>query len=172
MMHELTSGFNAWEFLSEDEKDKFFKLKNIFLRHELYKGRTSKTEIFSFELFALIHWFLRDQRTIQYKCKIVGIAFLGPYICIHTNLLSSMLNRSKSSINDCLLKLGYKGMLQNEKTRSLLLMAIPSLHYDFAFFRQWSVRVATKECKYCFICPISHASFPDPDESDFRNERV
>lgn len=164
------SGVNAWEDLSIQEQNEFFILKRHFMTYKKPYVQNQRIEVFRHELLILLSFLDKNPRSKSSKSRLIGISFYGPFICMNTKLLNFFINRSKSSINSGLLQFGYKAIKDKVKTKNILINAIPSLASDSSFMRQWTVRCATKDSRFCFLSSTCKGPYDQIEDTDFQQE--
>lgn len=146
----------VWNSISQDDKSEFQRLKNKFHLGQKASSKDPRLVAFSNELHAIIRFIDRLNQDQEKRCIISGVAFAGPFICINTRQLRDFLGRCKSSINGSLQQLGYVAIKTKSKARSCLLAVMPSLVDDQNNFRQWTVRYASHDAKFCFVTKQRH----------------
>ena len=131
---------NYWSVLSQDDKDEFMRLRSTFQHGQKISSKDRRIVTFSKELNLLIRYLERSPENLEARCVLIGVCFVGPYVCVNTRQLKSYLCRCKSSINGALAKMGYStAPIKGDLSRGLV-MAIPFLKGNFAEQRMWTIR--------------------------------
>lgn len=150
MLGELVSGDNSWAELSQTDQIEFFALKKYFNTYKKPYGKDVRSQVFRRELFILLSYIDKDLSKRASKCKIIGISFLGPFICTNTSLLANFIGRSKSSINAGLQQLGLFAVKDKNICRQVLGITMPQLTGN-TFMKQWSVRAVSENSPFCYL---------------------
>ncbi|EAX89321.1 hypothetical protein TVAG_017700 [Trichomonas vaginalis G3] len=158
-MVESVSGDNPWETLSQLDQREFFSLKNYFSTYKKPYGKDIRSEVFRRELFILLSYIDKDMSKRSSKCKIIGISFVGPFVCTNTKLLSNFIGRSKSSINAGLQQIGFYAVKDKKICRQVLGITMPTLTGN-TYMKQWSVRAVSDNAKFCFLTRFVHPETP------------
>lgn len=160
----------VWNSVPQEDKNEFQRLKAAFHLAQKTSSKDPRLVAFSNELHTIIGFIDRSNRGHEGRCIISGVAFAGPFICINTRQLRDFLGRCKSSINGSLQQLGYVAIKTKSKARSCLLAVMPSLVDDQNNLRQWTVRYASHEAKFCFVTSVRHLQLPLITEDDLNDE--
>lgn len=154
-----------WNMLSLEDRGEYHRLKNQFnqMQRGAYKDR--KPNNFVNDIIALIGYINRSESKKQERSLMVGLAFSGPYICVNTRQLKSVVGRCKSSINGSFQQLNYTALKTKQKAKECIQSLFPSYTGDTGTLRQWTVRCVTDECQFCFYSP-SRVYTPKNDEQN------
>lgn len=176
----MSGGFRAqeislppvyWNRLSQEEKSEFQKLRAHFHQAQKVSSKDPRLISFSNELQKVLHFLEESPVTREPRTILVGVAFAGPFICVNTRQLKSFLGRCKSSINGSFQQLGYVALRTKSKARSCVLSILPALSNDLNLLRQWTVRYASCEAKFCFLSSINRSTLPQITEDDLNEDK-
>jgi hypothetical protein len=127
----------------------YLRLRAVFL--EEWKGpvKSRRPSSFAQDLYTVLGFIERSQLGDEDRSILAGIAFAGPYICVNVCHLKTFIGRCKSSINSGFQTLGYSSL--KVKVNEYLTAVLPSLHQDAGTLRQWTVRAASADVRFCFL---------------------
>ena len=162
---------NYWSVLSQDDKDEFMRLRSTFQHGQKISSKDRRIVTFSKELNLLIRYLERSPENLEARCVLIGVCFVGPYVCVNTRQLKSYLCRCKSSINGSFQQLGYVALRTKAKARDCVTTALPSLQNNQNILRQWTVRYASEDIRVCFFMSFSHVNMPPIEEDDLYDEK-
>ena len=168
---EISLPQNYWSVLSQDDKDEFMRLRSTFQHGQKISSKDRRIVTFSKELNLLIRYLERSSENLEARCVLIGVCFVGPYVCVNTRQLKSFLCRCKSSINGSFQQLGYVALRTKAKARECVITALPSLQSNQNILRQWTVRYASEDIRVCFFMSFSHVGMPPIEEDDLYDEK-
>lgn len=168
---EISLPQNYWSVLSQDDKDEFMRLRSTFQHGQKISSKDRRIVTFSKELNLLIRYLERSTENLEARCVLIGVCFVGPYVCVNTRQLKSFLCRCKSSINGSFQQLGYVALRTKAKARECVITALPSLQSNQNILRQWTVRYASEDIRVCFFMSFSHVGMPPIEEDDLYDEK-
>lgn len=165
-MSEPVTGFNAWAALPTGDQSEFLQI--VMEIKQKQNSKNVSLDIFRNQIQTFIHFIDRDMNTRAFKSMLIGIAFIGPYMCTNTKIFATILGRSKSSINNSLKDIGYTA-IKNERVRQKILdITLPNITAQQA--KQWSVR-ATTSTALCFKTTFSSPFMPKLNSSYFSADK-
>jgi hypothetical protein len=102
--------------------------------------KNKRMEFFS-EVMAQIHFFcLRGDTSDWKRCLVCGILWTGNGVAINIRKLKLLLDKSKSSINGSLQRIGLKKLPKQKSNMNLMIRFFPLLESNFQELREWTVR--------------------------------
>ena len=107
--------------------------------------RLHRTEVFAESLDLLREFCERGDADEWKRYLVCGICWCGEFVGVNNQQLMAVLDRSKSTINDVFLKLGYKNITVNRGNESTLTDKIPYLRDHPEELRQWTIRMGKIE---------------------------
>jgi hypothetical protein len=147
---DLVASNCRWTNLSsDDDQREFLRLRGTFRGQSPAHVRDRRTVSFSQELVTLLQFIERSPIGCEERSLLVGVAFAGPFVCVNTRQLKTLIGRCKSSINGSFHQLGYYSV--KAKANNCLLSILPSLVKEAALMRQWTVRCASEESPFSFV---------------------
>jgi hypothetical protein len=159
-----------WSVLSQSDKNEFLRLRTKFDQDKRSIARDRRAVTFANELFTVLEYIDRSPDNMEARAVVAGVCFVGPIICVNTRQLKYLLCRCKSSINGILQELGYVGVRPKSKTRSCVLASMPSLERSAEILRQWSIRHASVDAKFCFLSRFPRPPMPLIMQDDLQHE--
>lgn len=156
-----------WDMLSAEDIREYWALCAAI--GALATGRnadTSKLGSFTAALSEICKYIEKSPQTKQIRAIVTGVCFAGPFICVNTKHLQKVMNRCKSSINNCFQHMGYLSIHTKGKSRSAVQAILPLLLDDSNAVRQWSARIVGTATPYCFISSFSWSDVPEVTISD------
>ncbi|OHS94914.1 hypothetical protein TRFO_38933 [Tritrichomonas foetus] len=159
-----------WNKLSSEDKIEFQKLRTNFHRSQKISSKDPRLVSFSNELHTILKFIEHDESGRENRTVLAGVAFAGPFICVNTRSLKSFLGRCKSSINGSFQQLGYVAIKTKSKARSCVLAILPTLINDQNILRQWTVRCASEDAKFCFATSLTSLQLPIINEDDLNDD--
>lgn len=153
------------------EKAEFLQLRDQFHQNQKVSLKDRRLASFSSELQAVLNFTEKSDDYRENKCILIGIAFAGPFICVNTRQLKTFLGRCKSSINGSLQQLGYVALRTKSKARNCVLSVLPALTNEANLLRQWSVRCASEDAKFCFISRFMPTNIPSITNEDLFDDK-
>lgn len=160
-----------WENMSVKEKQEFLQLRDQFHQNQKASMKDRRLVSFGNEMQMVLKYTEKSDTFRENKCILIGIAFAGPFICVNTRQLKTFLGRCKSSINGSFQQLGYVALRTKSKARNCVLSVLPSLSNEPNLLRQWSVRYASDDAKYCYISRFMPSQLPTITPEDLFEER-
>ena len=134
--------------LSESDKFRYQELRRRLSSSENRYNRNKRLETFH-EIIKQIEVFcIRNDEDDQIRCLVCGICWIKDGICVNTRQLRMLLNKSKSTINGSLQKIGYETVPAKGNDILQLIEAMPCLKTNFTEQRQWSIRKAKFQTDY------------------------
>lgn len=122
--------------------------------------RLHRTEVFAESLELLREFCERGDADEWKRYLVCGICWSGEFVGVNNQQLMAVLDRSKSTINDVFLKLGYKNITVNSGNESTLTEKIPYLGDRPEELRQWTIRV--NQIEKSTKTPTTKADTEDP----------
>lgn len=83
----------------------------------------------------------KENRSIQ-----CGLAYYNQCICVNIGILKNTLGKCKSTINNCLLQMGYTSIKSKSSANAILYEAMPSLKTS-SNVKKWTVRTKSSQYK-------------------------
>ena len=160
-----------WENMAVQDKIDFLKLRDSFHQNQKASVKDRRLISFSNEMEMILQFTEKNETYRENKCVLIGIAFAGPFICVNTRQLKTFLGRCKSSINGSFQQLGYIALRTKSKARNCVLSVLPSLSSESNLLRQWSVRCASEDAKFCYISHFMPKQLPQLAPEDLFDER-
>ena len=160
-----------WNALSQDDRCEFMRLRSNFRQGPKVTSKDFRIVTFSKELSIVIRYLERSPENAEARCVLVGVCFVGPYVCVNTRQLKTFLGRCKSSINGSFQQLGYVALKTKAKAKACVITALPSLQNNQSILRQWTVRYVSDDMKLCFFTSFSPVGMPAIVEGDLYDER-
>ncbi|OHT05588.1 hypothetical protein TRFO_26584 [Tritrichomonas foetus] len=159
-----------WSKLSQEDKNEFQRLRAHFHQSQKVSSKDPRLVSFSNELHSVLKFIERSEQGRECRTILTGVAFAGPFICVNTRLLKSFLGRCKSSINGSFQQLGYVAIKTKSKARSCVLAIMPTLINDQNILRQWTVRCASEDAKFCFVTSLVSLQLPVVTSDDLNED--
>ena len=159
-----------WSKLSQEDKLEFQRLRTNFHRSQKISSKDPRLVSFSNELHTILKFIEHSESGRECRTVLAGVAFAGPFICVNTRQLKSFLGRCKSSINGSFQQLGYVAIKTKSKARSCVLAILPSLVNDQNILRQWTVRWASDDAKFCFVTSLTSLQLPIINDDDLNED--
>ena len=126
-----------FEILSPDDKASYEQMQNYFFSSE---NRHNSIKTLN-AIFKQIKEFCQRNDEDEWKRYLVcGICWFDNFLAVNTRQLRFLIFRSKSSINESLMRLGYSSISINEEQKSMLIEKIPLLFINKGEIRKWSIR--------------------------------
>jgi hypothetical protein len=124
------------------EIEKFNAMLLVLERPEFRYNRFHTLDVF-FEMFNRIKGFVEaDPERMIVRGLACGILWNGLYVAVNTRRVGSLMNRSKSSINDKFARLGYPVVSVSKKNVFLGLCELPEVELS-----QWTIRKRIPEAE-------------------------
>lgn len=170
---EMTLPPQYWNAISQEDKNEFIHLRNNFHHGQKISSKDRRIITFSKELSIVLRYLERSEENREERCVLCGVCFVGPIVCVNTRQLKSFLSRCKSSINGSFQQLGFVALRTKAKARSCVLTALPSLQNHQSILRQWTVRYASDEARFCFVSSYSGLlrKMPEITQDDLFDEK-
>lgn len=159
-----------WNKLTQEDKTEFQKLRNHFHQSQKISSKDSRLVSFSNELHTVLKYIEHSEQGRECRTILTGVAFAGPFICVNTRQLKCFLGRCKSSINGSFQQLGYVAIKTKSKARACILAILPSLISDQNILRQWTVRCASEDAKFCFVTSLTSIQLPIVTNDDLNDD--
>lgn len=159
-----------WNKLTQEDKTEFQKLRNHFHQSQKISSKDSRLVSFSNELHTVLKFIEKSEQGRECRTILTGVAFAGPFICVNTRQLKCFLGRCKSSINGSFQQLGYVAIKTKSKARACILAILPSLISDQNILRQWTVRCASEDAKFCFVTSLTSIQLPIVTNDDLNED--
>lgn len=160
-----------WNALSQDDRTEFIQLRNNFHHGQKLSAKDRRIITFSKELHIVLHYLERSEENKEERCVLCGVCFVGPIVCVNTRQLKTFLSRCKSSINGSFQQLGFVALRTKAKARSCVLTALPSLQNHQNILRQWTVRYASEDARFCFVSSYRFLQMPEITPDDLFDEK-
>jgi hypothetical protein len=93
--------------LTVDDQREFLHLRCTFKAQTQVHRRDRRLISFSQDFLKLLDFIERSLIGYEDRSILTGLAFSGPYICVHTRQLKALIGRCKSSINGSFQQLRY-----------------------------------------------------------------
>lgn len=170
-MNDISLPPQYWNVLSQDDRCEFMRLKASFRQAPKVTSKDYRVVTFSKELSVVIRYLERSPENMEARCVLVGVCFVGPYVCVNTRQLKTFLGRCKSSINGSFQQLGYVALKTKAKAKACVITALPSLQNHQGILRQWTVRYVSEDMNLCFFTSFSPVGMPPIVEGDLYDER-
>lgn len=168
---DLDVPMSYWENMALKDKTEFIQLRDSFHQNQKTSVKDRRLVSFSNEMQMVLNFTEKNDTYRENKCILIGVAFAGPFICVNTRQLKTFLGRCKSSINGSFQQLGYVALRTKSKARNCVLSVLPSLSNESNLLRQWSVRCASEDAKFCYISKCMPAHLPEITAEDLFDER-
>lgn len=170
---EMSLPSQYWNAISQEDKNEFIHLRNNFHHGQKISSKDRRIITFSKELSIVLRYLERSEENREERCVLCGVCFVGPIVCVNTRQLKSFLSRCKSSINGSFQQLGFVALRTKAKARSCVLTALPSLQNHQSILRQWTVRYASDEARFCFVSSYSSLlrKMPEISPDDLFDEK-
>lgn len=147
-------------YISKEDIDEYTELvKTLSTPTRAAKPNEQKVIGFANALSEIAAYIENSTRNKEVRAALAGICFAGPYICVNTKQLQKLMNRCKSSINTSLQHLGYLSVQAKVKTRQCLADILPNLAKESSI-RQWTLRVAGPDARFCVVSSFPWANLP------------
>ena len=171
IMPEMNLPSQYWNAISQDDRNEFIRLRNSFHHGQKISSKDRRIITFSKELNIVLNYLERSDDNQEARCVLCGVCFVGPIVCVNTRQLKSFLSRCKSSINGSFQQLGFVALRTKAKARNCVLTALPSLQTHQNILRQWTVRYASDDAKFCFVSSYSNLPMPEITQDDLFDEK-
>ncbi|KAK8886472.1 hypothetical protein M9Y10_041935 [Tritrichomonas musculus] len=168
---EMNLPSQYWNAISQDDRNEFIHLRNNFHHGQKISSKDRRIITFSKELSIVLRYLERSDENREERCVLCGVCFVGPIVCVNTRQLKSFLSRCKSSINGSFQQLGFVALRTKAKARNCVLTALPSLQNHQSILRQWTVRYASDEARFCFVSSYSKLKMPEITPEDLFDEK-
>lgn len=159
-----------WESLTAHDQMEFERLREYFHKNQKSANKDRRLVIFSKELLEILKFIEKSEYGREIRTILVGVCFAGQFIGVNTRQLKGFLGRCKSSINGSFQQLGYVAVKTKSKARSCILSILPSLEKDQNILRQWTVRCASDDSRFCFITTLKLSNLPVISREDLNDE--
>ena len=159
-----------WGKLSQDDKNEFTRLRANFHQSQKMSSKDSRLVSFSNELHTVLKYIEHSEEGRECRTILTGVAFGRAFICVNTRQLKCFLGRCKSSINGSFQQLGYVAIKTKSKARACILAILPSLINDQNILRQWTVRFASDDAKFCYVTSLTSLVLPIVTNDDLNEE--
>ena len=159
-----------WNNLGQEDRVEFQRLRQHFHQNQKITTKDPRLICFSNELSAILKFIEHSAQGRENRTILAGVAFAGPFICVNTRQLKNFLGRCKSSINGSFQQLGYVALKTKSKARTCVLSLLPSLMNDQNTLRQWTVRWASNDAKFCFVTSLTNIQLPNITEDDLNDD--
>jgi len=168
---EMSLPNQYWGALSQEDRNEFIRLRASFHHGQKISSKDRRIVTFSKELTVVLKFLERSSENMENRCILAGVCFVGPIVCVNTRQLKAFLSRCKSSINGSFQQLGFVALRTKSKARNCVLTALPSLQNNQNILRQWTVRYASDETRFCFWSSFSRLEMPEITEDDLYDEK-
>lgn len=169
--NEVKMPCHHWRLLSTEDQSTFRQLHVHFLQQQKDHLKDRRNNSFFNDILCLMKYIdyssvRRDDRAI---C--VGLAFSGPFVCVNTQQLKTILGRCKSSINNSFQQIGYDAVKNKSKSKEAVLAIIPSLIAEQSTLRKWTVRCASESATCCFYSYYQTPQLPFISDEDLYDDK-
>ncbi|OHS96984.1 hypothetical protein TRFO_36877 [Tritrichomonas foetus] len=168
---EMNLPSQYWNAISQEDRNEFLRLRNNFHHGQKISSKDRRIITFSKELNIVLRFLERSEDNQEARCVLCGVCFVGPIVCVNTRQLKSFLSRCKSSINGSFQQLGFVALRTKAKARNCVLTALPSLQNHQNILRQWTVRYASDDARFCFVSSYSNLAMPEITPDDLFDEK-
>ncbi|OHT05685.1 hypothetical protein TRFO_05824 [Tritrichomonas foetus] len=129
-----------FDYLTDEEKEQYHMLqKNVGAPENRYtRNRRLATLRESFE--EIRKFCIRNDENDWKRCMVCGICWFNNNIAINIRQLRMIINKSKSTINGALAKMGYVTVPTKGDDANELISTIPYLDGKYFEMRQWTIR--------------------------------
>lgn len=171
LQNEIKLPCNHWGLLSSEDQSAFRQLHVHFIQQQKDHIKDRRNNCFFNDILCLMNFIdyssiRRDDRAI---C--VGLAFSGPFVCVNTQQLKTILGRCKSSINNSFQQIGYDAVKNKSKSKEAVLAIIPSLIAEQNTLRKWTVRCASETANCCFYSIYHTPQLPFISDEDLYDDK-
>lgn len=129
-----------FDFLTPTDQEMYKRLR-AELSSESHKYKKNLRYLtFSTDLDTIKKFIYRNDGQDWKRALVCGFCSIGTSIAINTRQLRLIIDKSKSSINGALQKLGYSSEVIRGEGSVELISAIPFLKANFVEQRQWTIR--------------------------------
>ncbi|OHT16000.1 hypothetical protein TRFO_42123 [Tritrichomonas foetus] len=142
-----------FELLSEDDQKQYKELREKVGSPENRYTRNRRLITLKDSFDAIRAFCIKNDEDDWKRCMVCGLCWIDDSICVNIRQLHLIINKSKSTINGALLKMGYSTVPSTGDQRIVVTQAIPYLQNRFNDLRQWTVR------------KIAHQGFSDKELS-------
>jgi hypothetical protein len=129
---------NLWASLPAEDQCDFLRLQKW-----CRSGEDRQQLMFRSQIEQIRNFVDRRSTQVQERSIIVGVCFSGGVICSNTRRVKTLLGRSKTSINNGFVSIGY--VAANAKVQKILFSLLPQLQFCPGAARQWRVRYADNQ---------------------------
>lgn len=127
-------------FLNETDKLHYLELRNSLDSSLNRSARNQKTTDFDKALQQIRDFCYQNDSNDAKRCLVCGICWFGHDMAINIKQFSLLFQKSKSSINTTLRKMGFITIAARGDTYADLIKFIPELSGHTSELRKWSVR--------------------------------
>lgn len=146
---------DPYDLLTVEEQNEYDKIYAHFYNFNIKGNRNS---LFIDDIGHVISFLQRSEKNFQNRCIVAGIYIAGPIIVINTKELKRLMSRCKSSINGGLLKMGYRSLGINQRSKTIVQTLMPNIA-TYKALTQWTVRVAESKNEICIYCQYGMKGF-------------
>jgi len=129
-----------WEFLSEEDKEGYWKLRTALASPVCKNRRNKSIQTFNEVITMIKNYVVRNDDKILGRSLVCGIIWLEDGVAINTHQLRMIISKCKSSINGSFQALGYGTIPTGADSAGELIRKFPFMRNNFAELRQWTVR--------------------------------
>lgn len=131
---------NFFDLLTETEQTEYYELRTVVGSPDNRYNRNKRLETFLEILDHIKHYCVRCDENDWKRCLVCGVCWMDDSIAINTRQLRQLINKSKSTINGALAKMGYVTIPTKGEDAQQLTDSIPFLRGHFLEMRQWTIR--------------------------------
>jgi hypothetical protein len=130
-----------FSLLSEADQTRYRELRSIVGSRDTRYNRFRRLDTLSESLSRIRSFCIRGDAGDSLRCLVCGICWLSTTdVAINIRHLRLLLNKSKSTINGALLKMGYSPVPLKSEEGERLMTLIPQLKDHYLDLRLWSIR--------------------------------
>jgi hypothetical protein len=160
-----------FSLLSEDDQTLYLELRSVVGSRDTRYNRFHRLDTLDNSLRRIRGFCVRGDDGDSIRCLVCGVCWLSDdEVAINIRHLRLLLNKSKSTLNGALLKMGYSPFPLKSEQGDRLVTLIPQLKDHYLELRLWSIRrISKRETKPKADPEIP--TIPPPSEPSNPNEK-
>ena len=134
-----------FNILSYDDMALYHQLRLTLCSSQNRYNRNHKVQTFKNIIEKVLSFCEREENDKWKRYLVCGICRFRQFLAINNRQFGFLISKSKSAINDSILKMGYSSIQLKKEATSLLIEQIPFLYGNFSELKKWSIRIKNTE---------------------------
>ncbi|OHT13923.1 hypothetical protein TRFO_15819 [Tritrichomonas foetus] len=129
-----------FDLLDSSNQSQFCQLRAILASDNFRYNKSHSCNTIELILTMIKVFCLKDNEDDWKRCLVCGVIFFDKYVAINTRQLSTVLLKSKATLNAILFKAGYAPLQKSDEAYQSFQERMPYLRNHPMKFREWTVR--------------------------------